>query len=322
MRHWEGVNVELTRLGPDAVSPAAWNLEDAQAYCHVVARSHYENFPLLLGLLPVDLRTPFASIYAWCRWADDLGDEVDGADRSLDLLKWWREELERCYQGCARHPVTVSLSPVVAHYGLDQSLFRHLIEAFEQDQVVTDYETFDQLEAYCRRSANPVGRLVLGLIGVADNRLLSASDAICTGLQLANLWQDVARDHRAGRVYLPAEDRGRFGYEDRHLAAEETNEAFVALMQFEIDRTRSMLASGWGLADDLAGWRIPVVVDLFARGGVGILNRIESIGCRVWEHRPLIRKRDVTRMLLAALCRRGLRRLRRSGAHAWKTQQP
>src|SRR5262249_38724974 len=185
-----------------------------------------------------------------------------------------------------------------------------LISAFEQDQTVHEYETFDQLVDYCRRSANPVGRLVLYLCRRATAETFCWSDSICTGLQMANFWQDVARDLDIGRGYLPQEDCRRFGYSRDDLQARVTNAAFLELIKFEVERARQRL-SPWrdrSLAE-LRDFplRIQVDIELFARGGQRILDRIAAIGYRVWEKRPVVTNGDVLRLFLGC-CRRAMAR--------------
>src|SRR5205085_1498824 len=179
-------------------------------------------------------------------WADDLGDETGGGERALGLLGWWRAELLRCYNGTPRHPVMVALQPTIARFGIPPAPFLELLHAFEQDQLVKRYDTYDQLLDYCRYSANPVGHLVLYLCECHDPHRAALSDQICTGLQLANFWQDVARDFDIDRVYLPAEDRQRFGYSDGDLEQRRFNPAFASLMRFEVERTRTLFAEWLG----------------------------------------------------------------------------
>ena len=180
-----------------------WTPEEARGYTRWLATSHYENFHVASVLLPKRLHQDFYNVYAFCRWADDLGDELGDAAESLRLLAWWREELEAMFGGEARHPVFVALKETVERHRLPREPFEDLIAAFVQDQTVHSYEDWGDLWSYCRCSANPVGRLVLRLCGYADERRDRWSDAICTGLQLANFWQDVAVDLTKDRIYLP-----------------------------------------------------------------------------------------------------------------------
>jgi len=296
------VREDLVRWGP-AAPPTIVSRADAEAYARRLAQSHYENFPVVTCLLPRRLQQHFYNVYAFCRWADDLGDEIGDPAESLRLLGWWREELAACYAGAPRHPVFVALQPTVDAFRIPARPFENLISAFEQDQRVREYDTFAQLHDYCRRSADPVGRIVLHLCESVSERNLAWSDAICTGLQLTNMWQDVARDFDIGRVYLPREDRDRCGYSAAALAARTTNAAFLDLMRFEVDRARSFLEFGLPLADAVPG-RLRFDIELFAQGGLATLRAIERIGFRVWDERPRLGKLDFARLLAGAIGRR------------------
>ncbi len=293
---------DLKRYGPhpDGLD-AAVNRDDAWAYCDRLARSHYENFSVVTTLTPRHLRPAFASIYAFCRWSDDLGDEVGDAARSTELLRRWRGELRAMFQGeTPRHPVLVALGETVREFAIPIGPFEALISAFEQDQVVTEYETFAQLVDYCERSANPVGHLVLYLGRIHNVETARLSDLTCTGLQLANFWQDVARDLAIGRVYLPREDRSRFGYKDSDLQARRYTPEFVALLRFEVARARELLSAGRALIAKLPRG-LAVNVDLFNRGGLTILDRIEARNHDVWQKRPEVGKVAKLGLLARAL---------------------
>ena len=305
---------DLVLWGPRATRGGVPALAEAQAYCRHLATRHYENFPVVSWLLPRKLRQHFYNVYAYCRWADDLADELTDTAQSLDLLGWWRHELAACYQGQSRHPVFVALGPTIREFGIPEQPFSDLISAFEQDQTVSEYETFEQLVDYCRRSANPVGRLVLSLCRQATLQNFRWSDSICTGLQLANFWQDVARDLDIGRIYLPQEDLRRFGYSRDELRRQVTNGAFQNLMRFEVERARQWL-SPWRdkTLPELAPFplRLQVDIELFARGGERILDRIAAIEYRVWVHRPVVSKKDVVGLFLGCLGRALVRNWRR-----------
>ena len=303
---------DLRRFGPANLGyTPLMSQSQAEAYCRRLAATHYENFPVLSCMLPRRLRQPFANLYAWCRWADDLADEVGGDELSTELLAWRGEQLAACYSGNARHPVLIALQATIRQFELPPQPFEDLISAFRQDQRVHAYESFAQLEDYCRRSANPVGRLVLRVCERNDPTLFGWSDSICTGLQLANFWQDVARDAESGRVYLPREDRERFGYTDEALRTRLTNRAFIDLMQFQATRARDYLTAGLPLVEKMSG-RMQIVMELFAQGGLRILDRIESIGYRVWDFRPVLTKRDV--LLISGRClKHAVRRSARLG---------
>jgi len=297
-------------LGSNPDSAArTWSLPEAEHYCRDLATSHYENFPLASWLLPRSLHQHFYNVYAFCRWADDLGDETGDPQLSLELLSWWRNELDACFLGDCRHPVFVALRPTLDRFHIPRQPFDDLISAFEQDQTVQEYQTCPQLLDYCTRSANPVGRIVLHLCGQTSEQHFLWSDSICTGLQLANFWQDVARDLDIGRIYLPAEDRVRYGVTRDDLLARRTTDGFPALMEELVTRARSLLISGLPLVEHLPG-RLQVDIELFARGGLCILDRIRQIGYRVLDRRPVVTKRDAARLFVACTGRAFLRSLR------------
>lgn len=295
---------ELTRWGPGRAAGSPPSHAESEDYCRRLATAHYENFPVVSWLLPRELHRHFYNIYAYCRWADDLGDEVGDDAHSLELLTWWRKELAECFGGRATHPVFIALRGTIAEFQIPQEPFVDLISAFEQDQRVKSYETFEQLRDYCRRSADPVGRLVLYLCRQATAGNFVWSDSICTGLQLANFWQDVARDLDIGRVYLPWEDCRRFGYSADDLQARMTNAGFLELMQFQVERARAFLRP-WRdpRKPELKPFpfRVQIDLELFARGGEKILDRIASIGYRVWDSRPVVSKRDLPGLFLASI---------------------
>ncbi len=300
---------QLARHGPDGRARSV-TLAEAHVYCRQVAHAHYENFTVASLLLPRRLLRHFHSVYAWCRWADDLADEA-GGERALPLLAWWRSELLACYDGSPRHPVPLALRETIRRFSIPAKPFLDLLSAFEQDQRVKQYATFEQLLGYCTCSANPVGRLVLYLCGCHDDRRGVLADHVCTALQLTNFWQDVGRDLDLGRVYLPAEDRLRFGYGDDDLHARRFTPAFAELLRFEIDRTRDLFFRGYPLVD-LVPRDVRVDVELFVEGGLAVLGKIEQQGCDVWARRPALAKWEKGRLLLTTLCRRLLSRTRKA----------
>jgi squalene synthase HpnC len=306
---------ELRRYGPPGWSGAASppgnervTAEFAAGYCRRLATTHYENFPLVSWMLPQKLHQDFFNVYAYCRWADDLGDEVGDPAKSLKLLGWWRSELQECYAGRASHPVFIALGKTIKRHAIPCEPFEHLIQAFEQDQRLPQYQTFEEVLGYCRNSADPVGRLVLYLVDAANETNFRWSDSICTGLQLANFWQDVARDADIGRRYLPLEDCQRFGYSEADWQQRVTNDAFLKLMEFQVARAESYLRTGLPLVDVMPG-RVQVDIDLFVAGGLKILQKVRQIGFRVWETRPKVTKIDAAWMLLAAVGRYGARQV-------------
>jgi squalene synthase HpnC len=302
-----GFSRHLERWGPGRnYGPVPVGI--ARAYCGELTRTHYENFSVATLLLPRRLLPHFQSVYAYCRWADDLGDETGGGERALALLGWFREELMRCYGGTPHHPVMVALKQTIDRFGIPPAPFLELLHAFEQDQHVRRYETYEQLLDYCRYSANPVGHLVLYLCECHDAERAALADRICTGLQLANFWQDVSCDLDIGRVYLPAEDRRRFGYADADLEARRFNAAFAALIRFEVEQARGLFDGGLALVP-LVPADVRTDIELFARGGLAILRKIEEVGYDVWRARPVLSKRDKAGLLAGALWRRWRREL-------------
>ncbi len=279
---------ELDRFGPQR-SYAPMSRSEAQAYCSRLARSHYENFTVASYFLPRRLLRHFYNVYAYCRWADDLADETGGGSKSLDLLRWWREELLECYSGRPHHPVMVALQGTIQRFNIPREPFIKLLYAFEQDQLIKRYQTFAQLLDYCKNSANPVGHLVLYLCESYSSDRAKLSDHICTGLQLANFWQDVDRDLDIGRVYLPEEDRLRFGYTEEDLQNRRYNQNFQDLMAYLVDRARDLFWRGYPLVD-LMPRHLQTDIELFIKGGEGILQKIEQMKFNVWKRRPVLSK--------------------------------
>ena len=275
-------------------------VEQAYARCALLAQTHYENFTVGSWLLPRDKRPHMYAIYAYCRGVDDLGDEYDG--NRLAALDAWEEDLERCYDGAPNHPFMVALQQTIHDFDIPIEPFRKLVEANRIDQTVTRHQTYADLERYCQHSANPVGHLVLYLFGYRDEERQALSDYTCTALQLANFWQDVARDQEMGRVYLPVEDMERFGYTGEMLAAREFNTRFRDLMAFEVDRAKELFSRGLQLIDTLDG-RLKLDVALFSRGGSRVLDAIEKQGYDVLSHRPTLSKAARTWLMLSTTVR-------------------
>jgi squalene synthase HpnC len=291
---------ELIRFGPQSPGTVVPGLSESRQYCKHVCNSHYENFSVASWLLPRGLRPHFHAVYAYCRWADDLADETGGGDAAQSLLDWWRDELELAYSGTPKHPVMIALAETVREFAIPKAPFLDLLTAFARDQRVNRYETYDELLDYCRNSANPVGRIVLSLYRQFDAGRASLSDEICTGLQLANFWQDVARDLDKGRVYLPAEDRHRFGYTDEDLEERRYTAGFVALMKFQVERTRQFFERGRPLLT-LLPRRPRMNVELFLRGGEAVLDGIERVKYDVWTTRPVVTKWQKVKLMGLAM---------------------
>jgi len=272
-----------------AIPPSAPSLAQAQEYCRRLARSHYENFSVASWFLPKQLRQDFFNVYAYCRISDDLGDEVGDAATSLALLDEWQAELEACYAGNPRHPVFVALAETVRKFEIPQYEFSDLLLAFRQDQTVTRFETFDDVLAYCKYSANPVGHLVLYLCGYHDPERQRLSDFTCTALQLANFWQDVTVDYAKGRIYLPLEDLRRYSVREDDLAQDRNTPEFCAMMKFEVERAREWFERGLPLISQVDK-ELALDLELFSRGGQEILNAIERQEFAVLGRRPVISK--------------------------------
>jgi squalene synthase HpnC len=261
------------------------------------ARAAGENFPVASFLAPRWARPHLRAIYGFARLVDNLGDEATG-DRNALL-----DELERELDGPPRTEVMRRLRATIAACRLPREPFARLIEANRIDQVKSRYETWDEVREYCTYSADPVGRLVLGVYGRAEEaELLAMSDAVCTGLQLVNFLQDPPRDLALGRVYLPLEDLRRFGVEERELAGPLTDR-FATLMRFEAERAHGLLVSGVPLRRALGG-RPGLSVALYARGGLAALDALERAGWDVFSSRPAPSRRTFARLALAELLRR------------------
>ncbi len=273
---------------------ASISTERAFAACQRLATSHYENFSVLSWFLPRALRPHFSSVYAFCRHTDDLGDEgAYSPTERLARLDAWESDLRRCFSidQSPKHPYLIALRETIRRFDLPDEPFLRLIEANRMDQRASRYPTYADLLRYCEHSANPVGRLVLMLYGYRDDERQRCSDAICTALQLTNFWQDIASDyHERSRIYLPAEDMARFGYDEAALARGEATPAFRALLAFEVERARSLFAEGMPLLARLHGLPRRAVA-LFALGGLEALAAIERRSYDVFAQRPTISRR-------------------------------
>ena len=285
----------------------SWQPDEARAYTRWLATHHYENFHVVSVLLPKRLHQDFYNVYAFCRWADDLGDEIGNTAESLRLLGWWRTQLHAMCAGEAQHPVFVALAGTVREFSLPVQPFDDLIRAFEQDQTVTRYRNLEELFQYCRYSANPVGRLVLGLCGYHDAERQALSDATCTALQLANFWQDVTVDLEKDRVYLPLDLLEAHGYPLEALFARQFDQRFRGVMQEAVTVTRQLFLRGLPLADSVDR-RLAIDLELFSRGGLRVLEKIEQQGCDVLSSRPAISKLERVGLLLGAIGRRAFSR--------------
>ena len=262
---------------------------EARAYCARLARTHYENFSVASWFLPHRLRQHFFNVYAYCRISDDLGDEVGDTAASLELLEQWQHELDACYEGTPKHPVFLALKETVRQFDIPKHEFSDLLIAFRQDQTVTRFETFNDVLAYCKYSANPVGHLVLYLCGYRDPERQQLSNFTCTALQLANFWQDVTADYSKGRIYLPLEDLRRFGVSEDDIAHNQNTPAFCSMMKFEVERAHDWFRQGLRLIQKVDR-ELAIDLDLFSRGGQEILRAIEKQNYAVLGNRPVISK--------------------------------
>jgi squalene synthase HpnC len=318
---------QLDTYGPDRCPQLSY--EQAVAYTTQLAKSHYENFTVVSWFLPKRLRESFRHVYAFCRWADDLGDETGDPKRSLELLAWWQHELDLCYEGRPRHPVYVALWPTIQKHEIPRKPFDDLINAFVQDQTVTRFKTWEQVVDYCTRSADPVGRLVLYLCDYRDEERHRLSDATCTALQLANFWQDVRRDIvDRDRVYIPSEVASRHGLDiDSMVRAvkadhqkQNDNErlacaacdavpsigihaqlpAYRATIKELVDRTQPLFEQGKGLWPTLAP-DVRTDIELFTRGGEAILRMIRRQDYNTLAYRPSLSKGAKIALMMRAL---------------------
>lgn len=262
---------------------------------------HYENFPVASWLLPPALRTPVEAIYAFARSADDFADEGDRPDAErLALLDGYARSLERIGRGeRPGDPVFSRLHDAIVAHDLPLGLFHDLLDAFRQDVTKKRYATFDELMDYCRRSADPVGRLLLALFRKDDPASLRDSDAICSSLQLINHWQDVAVDWGKGRVYLPQEDFAQFGLDEGAIAGARSDGAWPDFMRFQCQRARAMMRSGSPLGTRLPG-RMGLEIRAICAGGLRILDRIDAVDGDVFRHRPVLNGGDWARILWKA----------------------
>jgi squalene synthase HpnC len=283
------------KLPPNGCTP-----REAQEYTRSLAMSHYENFNVVSWLLPRDLHQHFYNVYAYCRWADDLGDEIPLRERALELLDWWEKELEASYVGQPSHPVFVALRETAVGKDIPKQPFADLLKAFRQDQVVNRYENWAGVLDYCEYSANPVGRLVLYLCGYRDETRQKLSDATCTALQLANFWQDVSRDLEKGRIYIPLDRAAAHGLSEQAIVEKKFDDRYVSLMKELIAYTRKLFGEGLPLAKMVRG-KLRVDLEMFSRGGLAVLDAIEAMGYDTLHGRPTVSKATQVRLLGRAL---------------------
>jgi squalene synthase HpnC len=276
-------------LGAKNLPAPGCSLDAAQKYTRWLATHHYENFNVVSWLLPKELHQHFYNVYAYCRWADDLGDEIPDGNRAIELLDWWERELNACYEDKPSHAVFVALRETVLAQDIPKQPFADLLKAFRQDQFVKRYSNWDEVLNYCVYSANPVGRLVLYLCGYRDAERQHLSDATCTALQLANFWQDVSRDLEKGRIYIPLDIAASHEVSEADIVAKRFTDAYPRLMKELIARTRVLFDEGLPLAK-MVDTRLSIDLEMFSRGGLAVLDAIEAGGYNTLQHRPSIGK--------------------------------
>jgi len=277
-----------------------WTLPDAYRYCLRLARTHYENFPVGSLLIPKKLQPHVCAVYAFARRADDIADEdFPEADR-IPALEAWEGLLERSSHGRVNHPVFLALRETIRQFQIPTQLLVDLVTAFKMDVRVKRHPTFNDVLFYCRHSAEPVGRLVLHLFGYRDEQMMVLSDKICTALQLANFWQDVAVDLKKNRIYIPLEDLNQFGYSSEQLFAHEYNKAFCQVMEYQVDRTEAMFLEGAPLVYQTPG-RLGLELKCVVLGGLTVLKKIRQLQYNTLAQRPVIQGKDKAGILFKAL---------------------
>ena len=299
--------LEIAKNSP----PAGCSPESAQKYTRWLSTHHYENFNVVSWLLPRELHQHFYNLYAYCRWADDLGDEVPDTQRALQLLDWWERELDLCYEGRPSHAVFVALRETIVAKDIPRQPFADLLKAFRQDQTVKRYPTWESVLDYCVYSANPVGRLVLYLCGYRDEHRQKLSDATCTALQLANFWQDVSRDLEKGRIYIPLDAAAGHNVSEADIVSRRFSQNYVALMKDLIARARELFDEGLPLARQVEG-KLSVDLEMFSRGGLAVLDAIETQGYDTLNRRPSVSKTKQASLLGGVLLSQIFSRKRRS----------
>lgn len=279
-------------------------LEKSYAWCEDFARLHNENFTVVSWLLPKKIRPHFFSVYAFCRYTDDLGDEADG-DRKA-LLAAWEDEILSAVEGDSYRPLTKALNQTINECSLPTEPFLRLIEANRIDQHKQRFTDYEELLDYCSYSATPVGQMVLGILGHHDAQRIELSDATCVGLQLANFWQDVSVDITKGRIYIPQEDLKRFGVTETDIQEQKVTESYRKLMKFEVERTRNWFRKGADL-EQMLPRNVRTDIRLFRVGGEAILDAIETVQYDTLSNRPTIKKSEKAKLIVTNLIRGSLR---------------
>jgi squalene synthase HpnC len=301
--------------------PAQAELAAAEAYCREIATRHYENFTVATRLVPPRLRQHLANVYAFARWSDDLADEARDPTQAAAGLRDWRRGLEECFAGRPGHPIFIALAATARRTGVTIEPFCSLLDAFQEDAAfdaagaAVRYPDRESLAAYCHRSADPVGRIVLALEGCRDAERVAMSDAICTGLQLVNFWQDIRRDRRAGRIYLPGADMAGHGVTVDMLDLPCAPAALRSLVRDEVAWARERFDAGASLAETAPPVLRPAI-GMFLGGGRAVADAIERAGFDTLSRRPVVGR--ARKIALAARAWWGLMRLprQREGARS------
>ena len=285
-----------------------YTLDEAFTYCARITEAHYENFPVASLFLPQEKRQYVQAIYAFSRTADDFADEPGlEKEERLALLDDWNRQLVECYEGKASHPTFIALSETVTRLGIPIEPLQDLLTAFKRDVSQNRYETFEDVLSYCKCSANPVGRLVLMIFNLKDEKLQTLSDYISTALQLTNFWQDVAVDRDKDRLYLPLEDMKKYGYRLEDWKNRVVDERFVQLMKFEVERTRELFYQGAELPSIIEK-ELQIEMRLVWFGGMAILKKLDRRKYDVFRQRPILSSTDKFLIFTKAFFRNNLSR--------------
>lgn len=269
----------------------------AYQFCKIITQNHAENFPVASLIIPKKQRQAITALYAFSRLADDFADEEPYKTERMERLHEWQFFLE---QSQPTHPVFIAIQDVIQRFELPQTLLQDLLIAFKMDVTKNRHQSFEDLLHYCHYSANPVGRMVLHLFGFTDSYLLNLSDTICTGLQLANFWQDIAVDLEKNRIYVPQNDLTQFALTDSDLFAKTLSKNFCELVEYEIERTIKIFQSGKELGLIIPG-RLGLELRLVWLGGMTILKKIRAARYDIFNHRPTVNRRDFFKLLFIAL---------------------
>lgn len=272
------------------------SLKESQSYCRKFAVSHRENFIVASCLLPREIKQHFYNVYAYCRGADDLADEIESPEESLALLSGWQEQLDLCYDGNPSQTPFIALQDTIQKFDIPRQPFVNLLTAFRQDQHRTSYPNFQQLLGYCENSANPVGHIVLHLARSFETENIRLSDSICTGLQLVNFWQDIKADRKRNRIYIPKDDRVRFSVEEKDLSSDKASGNLKSLIQFQVDRTEAFFSQGEPLVDLVPKW-LSVDLRMFIDGGRAVLAAIRRADFDVLSDRCTVSRLTQAKLL-------------------------